>query len=352
MKRGISLVALMSTVVILLVLVSSITVTGVSTMNKANMMSFATELKMIQDSLNSYNIKSDGALPIKDAVIIDLSKVNSKDIVQFDGENIVDNKVTMYEIDYDKLDISSLKHGINKQENDIYVYSKDTGDVYYAKGNQIGGNTYFKLVGDLEKSLNSDYGNKKSANSKVIIFETSSTNWTREAVTVNVKIPIEYTVSSVKVDDNKVEKTNNDELYNIYECKVNSNSDITVSYLDNGVTNTTKYSVTNIDTEEPVLSIDKDNQKILEKTNGDKVAYINIIDKKDNLSGIKTIKYESYKVTNNINEYFENNGTKVTGNNIVIKDGTMIVTVYAEDYAGNWIAYYVDISSNVISTYK
>ena len=95
MKKGIAMVTLVVTIAVMLTLVSVITYTGISTANTSKKMSFASEINMVQESVNGYRTNNEGEFPTSDFVIIDL--INASDDVkkQFtdNGEDIIDNKV-------------------------------------------------------------------------------------------------------------------------------------------------------------------------------------------------------------------------------------------------------------------
>ena len=156
MKKGIAMVTLVVTIGVMLTLVSVITYTGISTANTSKKMSFASEINMVQESVNGYRTNNEGEFPISDFVIIDL--INASDDVkkQFtdNGEDIIDNKVYLSKIDYTKLDLNSLNRGVSKTADDIYTISTKSGIVYYAKGLKIGNITYYTLTDELKNLLN------------------------------------------------------------------------------------------------------------------------------------------------------------------------------------------------------
>lgn len=141
MKKGISIAALTATITIMVVLVSTVVITGNKMSNNVKKSNFLSEINMIQESVNSYMQKNPNNYPILNNVIIDLSNVSSDNQKQFseNGDEINNNTVSLFEIDFEKLNYQNLKYGRKKYgENDIYVMSATTGKVYYAKGFEVG----------------------------------------------------------------------------------------------------------------------------------------------------------------------------------------------------------------------
>lgn len=348
MKKGISLIALLATAAILTILISTITISGMNTSNNAKKLAFGTELKLLQESVDTYKTNNDNEYPILETVVVDVSNltVTAKNQFLENGESLVDNKITLYRIDHEKINLNNLKYGNSIDgENDIYVVSKDTGYVYYAKGLQIGGRVYFTLTSDILKLIK--YKTQKSDTNlnNVIIFEPSEINYTRNDVNLRVKVPEEYIVSTVVSDGVNVSLKETVDGYKIYESTVTKNSLTTVTYQKDATSDTIKaiYNVNNIDKLEPQITVDSLNKVVVTNNKGEKVTYINITDKSDDLSGVKIVKYETYKVDIDISDYFENNGIIVKGDTIIIPEGTTQITVFIEDNARNWTALYVEL---------
>lgn len=359
MKKGISLISLMATIAILIILITTVTISGIQSSNNAKKITFATEIFNIQNSVDEYKLKNSGDFPIKDIVSVDLSNVTANSLTQFDGENISNNRVNLYEIDYDKLNITSLKYG-NKTDtnNDIYAISQDTGRVYYVKGFKIASKTYFTLTDDLKKSINYSTNLSDTNVNNGIIFIASNTEWTNKNVDVTAKIPKNFVDVSVKINnagDNLTPSSTSDTNYDIYNITgVSGNYQINIAYKleTNGDVKNSTYTVENVDNVSPVIVIDSNNQKLMKNTqdSSKSYAYANITSKSDNLSGIKQIKYEDEKISQDqIGAYFKSNGKVITGNSIPIDKGATDITVYIEDNAGNWTASFFIVSSEVYS---
>lgn len=365
MKKGFSFSVLVATVIIMVILLTSITFAGNSTIENSKKLTFATELSMLQQAVDGYSKKNNGMYPIKSNIVLDVSNLNENTIMQFDlnKEEIVNNKVILNEIDYDKIMISTLKYG-NAQdgENDIYAISPNTGKVYYAKGMKIDNKLYFTLTEDLNNSLSSNAKsqNAKKSTNNLVIFAPSETSWTKNDVSVDVKIPNTCELNNIYVDGDVVSDYTVTQAYgyNVYTILEEGNYSIQVKYHKkddvNNIINAT-YNVNNIDKMSPNLDIEPKPIYLESSEEIDLLGYIKVLEKKDSLSGIKYCKYESNSIYSkniteeekvNVKEHFENNGNKIIGDIIPIEKGNRTITIYLEDNAGNWILQNVNVEPN------
>ncbi len=346
MKKGITLVSVLIAVAVIFILVTSITISGISTVNNSKKMSLSSEIAMLKNASDSYKIKNDGEYPISDALLLDVSNVSSNSINQFSDETIEDNKILLYQIDYNKISVGDLKYGkLKNGDNDTYVISKKTGKVYYAKGIEIGGVTYFYIQNNSEELLNND----KNITNPAIIFEQSNIKPTNEDVTIKIKVPVNYIVQDVAVENNIITQSTTESTYNIYEYTVSANCTISVKYkiTSNDQVIETKYNLTNIDKVPPVLTVQDASQTLTQNSNGENIAFFTFTQKMDANSGLEVVKFVNYKVEKDIDKFFENNGTKVTGDKISIGKGVRVITVYARDKAGNGAVLYVNVLSSI-----
>ena len=354
-KTGVSLIALVATIVIISILISSITISGIATINNANKMAFATEISLMQESVDSYLSRSNGQFPVGDSVQLDISGVTVSSKSQFDGEVITDDKIILSVIDYKLLGLTSLKYGLKDEgPADIYAVSRDTKRVYYAKGFAVGNKTYYTLTEDLKAIINYQTPETSSATQHGIIFVPTEIDWTNDDVNVQVKIPKSYISKTVTANGIPISLTTSDQVYDIYDVTgISGNYEIIANYaIDDAspITNS-KFSVNNIDNVVPVISLDKDNQKLLKSDNPDETyAYFEILEKSDSLSGVKVVKYENERILDTeIASYFSSNGKTVYKDIITIASGVRDITVYIEDNAGNWTADFVTVSDEVFT---
>lgn len=359
MKKGISFTILAITVLIMVILLTSITIAGSSTVNNSKKLSFATEISTIQMAVESYKQKNN-SYPTKDSVVIDIGDLNDYSRSQFtnNGEDIQLNRIVLNEIDYEKLSMTSLRYGnLEEGENDLYVVSPKTGKVYYAKGMKIGTKLYFSLTDELNKTLSGSTSTKVS-NTTTVIFAPTKIDWTKDDVSVDVKVPLSCTLYNISIDGEIISNyaTKQETGYNVYTLSKQGNYSILVRYTqnegDDEIFNAV-YNVNNVDNIVPYLQIDQNIVPLKTKYESNIVGYFKILNKSDSLSGVKKIKYEKNSVyatnisdeqKNKVKEHFENNGNDVLNNVIPIEKGAKQVTVYLEDNAGNWSLQTLDIN--------
>ena len=337
-KKGISVVALVASVAIIVALLTTVTISGVNTAHNAKKIAFGTEINMMQTALDAYYTKNNATFPVKEAVVLTMNSSDTEMIKQFEGSfnEGVNTEATLYLLDYNELGITSLKYG--KQQNsqkDVYAVSKISGKVYYLEGIKIGGKKYYTLTDDIENLLNYNSG-KNTVNTPLILFEPNTTEWA-QSVNVIVKVPTNtYTNVSVVINDStSVGKYSSDGGYAIYNTSGTGNYYISVNYTEkNGEQKKAKYTVTNVDTEAPKITVG-DKVKV---TTGDSVGYMKITSKSDNLSGIKTLKYDygDFSDVNKAKEHFINHGVEPKDDIILIKEKYDNITLYIEDNSGNF----------------
>ena len=358
MKKGISALSLSITVVIMFILITVVTVSGISTYNTGLKMAFGVELSSIQVSVDAYHDKN-LEYPIKRSIQVDLSSVSAKAKVQFSGENIVNDKIILSEIDYKLLGFNTLKYGVGKEgANDIYAVSETTGIVYYVKGLNLGNDTYYMLNEELSGLIKFENSDNNALNEDGIIFVADNNKWTNSNINVEVKIPKEYIVTNIKLGGDILNLTStSNEMYNVYNVEnIDSNKDIIISYTKDSESKTVKYEINNIDKVSPTLNISSE-QKVM-NTVENKYAYSSITSS-DELSGIKVIKYENEQIGDNtsagkqeIKSYFETNGKTIYNELLNIQPKVNKMTVYIEDFAGNWTVKYVTIDEEVVEALK
>ncbi len=343
MKKGISLISLFITALVLLILATTVTITGVDALNNAKISKFATEIAQIQNLVDSYKEANFGEYPIGDSAVIDISGLTDLAKAQFADENkISETKVNLYVIDMSLLSKTDLIHGNKKTDTDVYVVSKKTGKVYYAQGFKANGKTYYTLTGELLEIV--DYSNNlKAINKDGILFYLTNSNWTNGSIDAIVKVPDNSDYSSIDVSTksgtttlSNVSLSSSKSGYKIYNVKnIDTNCDIVVNYDKEGVgPSTQSYSITNIDKVNPTLDVEKQEAMVSAQEN-DKKVYIKV-NANDYESGIAFTKYEADEIDEGIaNEYFLSNGISVKDNAITVDRYTSVVTIYTQDKAGN-----------------
>lgn len=336
MKKGISLIVLMITIAVSIILVSTIVVTGTSVYNNTKKIKFASELSYVEESISSY-LLNNGEYPTSSELDLNTSEI-SEDILieQFKDEEILNNNIELYEIDFSKLGMIEINLADKEYTSDkanVYLISKKTGKVYYKKGYKVGKNIYYTLNDELRKIIN--YVDKSNINDGIIFNKTDEK--IDGKVSVNIKIPSSYIVESITSNcDDFSYNTNNSDEYVQYTTLSSTNSVITITYKISDISESKvlKYSINTADNTKPAFELS--DIKTLESATSIK-KYIEIVNLQDTISGIKTIKYANENVSEeDAKEYFFTKGITVENNIIFLNNDFSEITVYVEDNAGNY----------------
>jgi type II secretory pathway pseudopilin PulG len=344
MKKGISLVALLITIIVMVILITTVTINSRDIMNNSTKIQFASELTYIQEMVYDYKVKNNNVYPTLEEYKFDVSGLTKDELDQFANEPIITNNITLYKIDSKIFGLSDLKYGNGTDEKDYYLLSKNTGKVYYAYGIKFKGMIYYTLTEDLKKLANYTSSDNIISSTDSIEFNPTTTKWTNTAIVTEIKVPKSYLNVNVTIEQSGINNydltiLSTDDLYNIYRAEgINNNYTISVKYEKNGSDTLVKeqnYSVTNYDNTNPVITVSQV-KSIVDNSNNSTYKYIDIVNKSDDLSGIKSVKYENSLIeVSNINTYFSTKGITVE-DSIPIKEDTSYITVYIEDYAGNY----------------
>lgn len=338
-KKGISVVSISVTIVILLVIASTISVSITNSPSNAKKLTFAKEIYNVQNLVTEY-IQKENVLPSSNETI----QIKPSDLEQFEvnKERITDGKVLLNVLDLSELDIVNTNYG-NKQigetaeekEKDVYAVSQDTGRVYYIAGFKDNNKTYYTLTDDLlnmiEKNQNLLIGEK------TIIFTPSKLGWSNEAVSVKVTVPNTYQVENFKIDNENIkyvkETAEVTTSYTVNSEKVLENYEITIDYTKDGAQKSIKYK-TKLDLTKPVISKDDNISNTTSAIKG-----LNAIDEE---SGIKQFKYVEGIINDaNAKDYVILYGKNVNKGSIKMKTKS-VYTLYAEDKAGNGTVMHLD----------
>lgn len=242
MKRGVSLSTLVATTVIIIILITVVTISGAKMSDNIRKTSFALEIKTIQQSIDSYLHEHQNEYPTAGSIVLDLSNVSSKNQFTDNGDIITNNTISLFVIDYTKIGYTNLKYGNKKDgKNDIYVLSGITGKVYYAKGFKVGNQVYYTLTPELEKVL--EYKTSETLvdnGNEIILYKQEDVENSQKKVIV--KIPVSYTVTSVRVGETNYTATSSDK-YNIYEVTGVTGNVIDIIYTYDGKIKSTSYTI-------------------------------------------------------------------------------------------------------------
>jgi len=267
---------------------------------------------------------------------------------QFIGETVSGNSIELNVLDMSTLKITNTVYGNLETVDDVYAYSITTGRVYYVKGIEIDGNTYYTATEGLKSMLEIPLsGNNLSS----IIFVPNVIGYTNEPINVTVKIPNTFSNISISTSDTSIQIGTQTAVGDNFEYIVNTNNvegnyEITVSYTDGEQNYTTKYVVSSYDTIKPVISsINKDNFKATRKT----LYLVDII--ATDQSGIKYFKYIPGEIAESeAKEYFQTNGNNIIGKKINLSSSINEYTLYAEDNAGNFVTFFFNKLDYITTT--
>lgn len=336
MKKGITIIATTTAIIIITIFVSVTVISAKSIIDEFAKSKFVTELINIQDTVFSFKSEK-GIYPIKEKITVNLSSVSETALKQFASEETIENKINLYTIDLDLINLKTTLYGNGKTENDKYLLSEDTGKVYYLEGISYKYKKYYTFHEDILKSFkNVDSLQSNDIKRFDTIFSLSNIEYTKEGISVDVKIPISAEFISVTATNSMQVGTEN--IENIYKkitvnsTKLNGNYKINVEYEVNGYTKSVWYMVDNFDNLPPEITIGG----LINSSNeaGNLKTYLTNIKALDLKSGVKKIKYEFETITDY--KYFENYGYNLKDDKIDIT-GKTVCTIYTIDNAGNQV---------------
>lgn len=152
-KNGVTFMILVIVIVVMGILVGITAMSTKGMIKESDARKFATELKQIEYLVKEYE-KINGNTNFKnfEKVDIDVNNMPYEQRVQMESEVLTDGNIVLYELDFKELNIMDTVYGKKqKGDDDVYVVSYDTGNVYYLKGYKWNGVTYYKLTGELDK---------------------------------------------------------------------------------------------------------------------------------------------------------------------------------------------------------
>lgn len=351
-KKGISLVSLIISIIIMTILAGIVTISGISSVKSVALDTFALEILDIQNAVEEYRYKY-GKYPVTTDYLFDTRNV--EDISQFSEETITDNNINFKLVDLSSIGIRNTKYGNNDTLKDVYVLSEKTGIVYYLTGVSYERKRYYTLTDELYSLLNINDTNKLISEDDVkvydVIFTPSTTDYTVNPITVTVKLPKTATVNSITTTNGK--SISGETISGLYkQIQINETSldktgnyKITVEYTYREIEKVSEYEVKNYDNTLPTISYTESVSSDLKTIN---------VTIENNGSNIKTLKYED-EIVSTIS-YFENYGNNLSNDQFYV-DKDAYFTIYVETDKGSkvmvnnlptlWKPYIVDVVDNV-----
>ncbi len=198
-KRGVSLVILVITLIVMIILTSVIVMRTDNSIFLAQRNDFITELEVIQDKIKEYYLLV-GRLPVVPGVGYNKEELLAKNSAYaYELENEIvengDENNSFLEVQLSILDVSTNERGKRQIETDVFIVATNTLNVYYLAGFEIEDKIRFSLVTLVDKK---EIGNNDVVNDEPVALNkelnvTKSTNtWTNE---------VKLTVDSVINDD-------------------------------------------------------------------------------------------------------------------------------------------------------
>ena len=156
-KRGISLVALLITILVMAILSAVVVLSAKNSVDNTNVTDFMNDLQKIQDAAQNYYMEN-GVYPFSEN--LELSQVQVleqvgadkraelREEMELNNDYSEDGTESYYIIDLSKIDVTQTKRGVKKSgnANDVYIIAKSSGNVYYLDGLETKDNTYFSIT--------------------------------------------------------------------------------------------------------------------------------------------------------------------------------------------------------------
>lgn len=386
-KKGIAMLPLIITIIVMIIL-TSVAVAGVNSfINNGKKINFATDLKNIQEAVDIY-YNDEGSLPFtvdtKSYTLTTLKTLSGEGAIEIEQE-IVDNEDNLintifYEIDINKLNIQKGIRGTKKGgvSNDIFVVSSNNMMVYYVKGEKIAGKSYFSLTDILSNSTNIKRENIDTGNISIVVetegikITKNKKNWTN-SLSIKVETNLEigesasYTIAGV-TPSNAIEIIEGVTIIPLSTATIlgadatNFNSaddqdkNIIIEKVKDGITVAkATMSISNLDLE--IIEVPEPIVKSYDKSN--LLSFDNALDEGD----IKEIRYEYITKLNGLSQienyhnpeiiidetYMLNDSKKEVGKNISIPKNIKSLVVSFVDKAGNISGYStITLDNNIL----
>lgn len=327
-QRGVSLIILVVSIVIILIIATVAVVNTNRSLDDAKLSSFSDELATIEDQVKVYYVTNnemptlENTTAMSEQEMFNLAALDSdsmnvlKTELSLNGDKIDDtNNGEFYQIDLNKLDLQNVKKGTKTDsQNDVYVASYPSMNIYYLKGQKIGEVVYFSLSSKITGTVSIDTVLKDTSFTTIqkvngLIVKSDTKNWTnRMGITIQALIESDENlfISMPGIESQKEISTNiglNTFNFNtIQDVKTalnlsdediaNFNNYQNAKYIDiikkkNGVSiGTIKVDLSKYDDVKPVIS----ENLYVEAKEEENIGFLKVEDKGG--SGIKEVRYE------------------------------------------------------------
>ena len=143
-KRGVTLITLSIIVAVMAILTAATITIGTDIHVGAQKTRFQAEIAQIEILTSNYIRRNSG----NDFTPYtwNVTSLVGYDEKQFDGEIITSGTINVYVVDLTKIDAEEVNDGLlEKGANDRYLYSEETGHVYYERGKTFGSKVYYRI---------------------------------------------------------------------------------------------------------------------------------------------------------------------------------------------------------------
>lgn len=335
MKKGVTLLTVILLVIVIAILTTGVTLTSSTIVKEVTKSEFVTEYLTIQNKVTSY-YNLNGKYPVENAKSLN---IEDKYLYQVDGEDLTYGSYEMHVLNLDELNITDNKYGNKEFGNDVYAVSIKTGIVYYMAGFKHNGKLYYRVTDELSKGY--DYSTYLQINETLIhdvAFMPNVTGYTNKPIRVNVKLPVNCTVTSVtttaSVDISSETIGTAYKLYVVNTGDIGTNYTINVKYSDeNNISKEATYIVDKYDNAAPVVTVGSITSETM--ANGNTQYYLQNVKISDKFSGVDYVKYANTIVEDAT--YFKKNGEYVSPDVTILSLGQLnTYTIYVVDKAGNY----------------
>lgn len=333
-KQGISLIALLITVIVTLILVTITTFAVKDGIESANVSAFSNDLAKIEDQVKIYYIEN-RTIPVRDDAPDKMSEDQVTNLVYDKYRNSFVSELStngdysedtslgeFYQVDLQKINITSSVAGTKKLgENDVYVVSVPSMNIYYLQGLKARNTIYFSLTAKLINTVNiySKYDSQITIYNSTISINKSTNTWTNVMpLTIKANIDTDeklYIRFPGIVDDKEIANTvlgNNEIRFNLSDLFLNNKDLNNKNILVTALTNTEIISFKNLPVSQKYVSLIKKKGNVaietvkvdlsnyedvvptLSNISVENKADVNVLHfiLGDNLSGVKAAKYE------------------------------------------------------------
>lgn len=144
MKKGISLIVLVITIVVMSILAAIVVINSSNIVVDTEVSKLKIDIAQLEALMDNYKLRKNGNIDFAKTEF-DTAYLTPEELSQFDGENKSENnKIELYVIDLEKIDAEAVNYGnLKNGTKDRYLYSLTTGKVYYEQGLETKGIIYY-----------------------------------------------------------------------------------------------------------------------------------------------------------------------------------------------------------------